>query len=72
LSPKTLKLPDRFNEKKKQNMLINLYKQNQLKKYGIAENRKPNYETVDDRIVLYRLLGHIEIPNAHVWKIDSG
>jgi hypothetical protein len=65
-------LPDRFNEKKKQKMLINLYKQSQVKKYGNAENGKTKYENVDDRIVLYRLLGHIEIANAHVWKIDTG
>jgi hypothetical protein len=53
-------------------MLINQYKQSQLKKYGIAESGKTKFENVDDRIVLYRLLGHIEIPNAHVWKIDTG
>jgi hypothetical protein len=64
-------LPSRFTEQKKQNMMINLYKQNQLRKYGIAEKKATKFETVDDRIVLYRLLGHFEIPSAHVWKIET-
>lgn len=29
------------------------------------------YETINDRIIFYRILGHIEIPNAHVWKMDT-
>jgi hypothetical protein len=65
-------MTNRFTEQKKQRMLINLYKQNQLKRYAISGCKKTKFETVDDRIVLYRLLGHFEIPNAHVWKIDTG
>jgi hypothetical protein len=52
-------------------MLLSLYKQKQLRKHGIAEKKATKFETVDDRIVLYRFLGHFEILSAHVWKINN-
>jgi hypothetical protein len=62
---------NRFNQKKKQEMRLELYKQNQQKKLGITAEKDPKYETVDDRIVLYRHLGHFEIKNGYRWKLAT-
>lgn len=73
ISPRTVvtNFTNRFNDQKKRDMLLSLYKQNKQRKLGIVTDKKTKYETVDDRVILYRFLGHLEIPNAHVWKIDT-
>lgn len=53
-------------------MKLELYKQNQQKKLGLAADNKTKFETVDDRIVFYRYLGHFEIEGGNIWKIDTG
>lgn len=65
-------LTNRYTHLKKQTMKLELYKQNQQKKLGLAADNKTKFETVDDRIVFYRHLGHFEIEGGNIWKIDTG
>jgi hypothetical protein len=44
--------------------------QSRISKYQNIENKSIN-ETVDDRIIFYRYLGHLEIKNSHIWKIND-
>jgi hypothetical protein len=50
---------------------LDLYRQNLEIKMGLDGDRKKKYETVDDRIVFYRFLGHLEINNGHMWKLGD-
>ena len=52
-------------------MKLELYKQNVERKMGLAGENKRNYETIDDRIVFYRFLGHLEIKDGQVWKTGT-
>jgi len=42
-------------------MKYELYKQNQQKKLGLVWDNRTKFATVDDRIILYRHLGHISV-----------
>jgi hypothetical protein len=72
-SPRTVvsMVSNRFDKKRIQKMKYDLYKQNQQKKLGLVLDNNIKFETVDDRIVLYRHLGHLEIKNGYTWKIHS-
>jgi hypothetical protein len=65
-------LPNRYTNENKQKMKLDLYKQNQQNKLGLAAENKTKFETVDDRIVFYRHLGHFEIQDGNMWKMDTG
>jgi hypothetical protein len=65
-------LPNRYTNENKQKMKLDLYKQNQQHKLGLAAENKTKFETVDDRIVFYRHLGHFEIQDGNIWKVDTG
>lgn len=52
-------------------MMLELFKQNQQKKLGLAHDYKTEFETVADRIILYRFLGHFEIQNGQKWKFGT-
>jgi len=54
-----------------QKMKLDLFKQNLEIKMGLDGDKKKKYETVDDRIVFYRFLGHLEIKGGHMWKMGS-
>lgn len=56
---------------KEQQMKLELYTQNLEKKMGLAGDNKFKYETIDDRIIFYRFLGHLEIKDGQVWKLDT-
>lgn len=58
----------RDNEQK---MKLDLYRQNLEVKMGLDGDRKKKYETIDDRIVFYRFLGHLEIKDGQMWKLGS-
>ena len=40
-------------------------------KMGIGHENKRKYETINDRIIFYRFLGHNEIQNGHQWRMDT-
>ena len=61
----------RLDKSRKQTMMLELYKQNQQKKLGMAQENKTKFETVDSRIILYRFLGHFEIQNGNQWKFGT-
>ncbi|CAI2359328.1 unnamed protein product [Moneuplotes crassus] len=65
------KLQNRLDSHKRQSMMLELYRQNQQKKLGLAQERKSKFETVDSRVILYRFLGHLEIHDGHVWKLST-
>ena len=50
---------------------VELYKQNIQLKMGLGPENKRKYETINDRIIFNRFLGHIEIQNGHEWKMDT-
>lgn len=54
-----------------QKMRLDLYNQNLERKMGLAGDNRYKYETIDDRIVFYRFLGHLEIKNGQKWKLDT-
>ncbi|CAI2385868.1 unnamed protein product [Moneuplotes crassus] len=61
----------KVSKHKKQTMALELFKQNQQKKLGFIQDKKTKFETVDERIVLYRFLGHLEMLDGHVWKFST-
>jgi len=56
---------------RKQQMKLELYKQNIDRKMGSTSTHNLKFETIDDRIVFYRFLGHLEIQDSHHWKMDT-
>jgi len=58
----------RSNGKK---LRLNLYKQNMEIKLGLEGDKNKKYETINDRIVFYRFLGHLEIKDGQCWKLST-
>lgn len=44
--------------------------QKRMSKYSTNERSQGIKETIDDRIIFTRILGHIEIRDSHIWKLD--
>jgi hypothetical protein len=63
--------PDQESIAKDQQMKLELYRQNIDRKMGLGEDQSRKFETIDDRIIFYRFLGHIEIKDSHLWKMDT-
>jgi hypothetical protein len=42
-----------------------------MKKYNVVQKRDVVKETIDDRIIFTRILGHIEIKDSHIWKLQK-
>jgi len=40
-------------------------------KYSMVQKSEGVKETINDRIILTRILGHIEIKDSHIWKLET-
>ena len=42
-----------------------------MKKFTINKKNEGIKETIDDRIIFTRILGHIEIKESHIWQLNQ-
>ena len=48
-----------------------MQRQKRMRKFSIIQKNEGVKETIDDRIIFTRILGHIEIKDSHIWKLQD-
>lgn len=52
-------------------MKMNVQIQKRMNRNFIGQRSEGVKETIDDRIIFTRILGHIEIKDSHMWKLNN-